>query len=303
MCMLNLPLRMTQLLIAPVALVASIGLAAAAEHEGHGQFEFNDEESTFQDVSAFRIRDRGDATRFETLIMLTNGVPDRAAIAAADDPVIWAMNDPVALEDHLTFTIDADGKVGLNAHIGGVQYIDSSGQIFGQPGSLAATCAINTETRIECEISTTEAVETADGASWSLQAVFESDVLSREPGKPIEAGGGEPGEALKALEQSLASDDMEAILAHLSESAAADYRATWRSPEENMGALKEQMGRQFPRSFEVTTGEYSGDDEAILMVKGLIEGYGDDLWLFIVTMIREDGRWVMNRSVVSGFAD
>ena len=279
----------SQIVAACLALVFGQGVASAESSKS--SFELDGVKQEFSVVSAFRVLDRSNPDAFETLVFLTKTVPDRESIRDADDPYAVAINDPATEEDYLTLVIDRAGVVGLNASIEGVQYLDSSGLIFGEQGSLAASCSSNSDNHVACVVNTEKEVTTAGGKLWKLETEFDSEVQFRAPGKPVAAGGGVAGEALQGLWAALKEDDLEPILNGLSEERAANYRVTWRTPEENLESAKEDLARMLPFNATVIGGEWRGDDQVSLMVKGEMAGWGETKVTFRVTMLRADGRW------------
>lgn len=190
----------------------------------------------------------------------------------------------------------------MNADIDGVQFLDSTGPILGQPGSLAGECSVNSETRVACTITTPKPVKTASGQSWTFQATFDTEVLKPPGGEPVAAGGGAPGKALLSLQAALAGDALDAILAHMSKKQAEEYRATWRTPAESLAAVKEDLGRQLPKKLTVTGGQFRSDHEVELLVQGTLAGV-DEPALYSVTMVNEGGQWGYDGSRFVGFAN
>lgn len=287
-----------------VFMLACLGMFAAASHAGtvSGSFVLDGKALEVTEVSAFRIDDRSNPKQKQTFVMLTREAPDREAISQAVDPYSVAINDPAASGDYLSLFVDAQGKVGLNAHVGGTQYLDSSGEVFGQKGALEASCAKNTPTEVACTVRTSKPVTTSGGASWTLEVAFASDVLERKPGKPVEAGGGAPGEALLALHKALAGDDLAAITSVLAERTRGMYDNDWQSPEENLADAKDTLGNQLPSKLKITGGEYLSDDEALLDVEGYSKVF-ESKATYRVTMSREEGRWLFARSSLVGIQD
>jgi hypothetical protein len=127
-----------------VLALALPGLGAAHAGTISGQFVLGGKAVPVHEVAAFRVRDQNNPRSVETYIMLTAKPVDRAAIGAAIDPYRVAINDrPVHDDDYLAFSVRANGETSVNAHVGGTQYLDTSGSILGQPGSLTATCREN----------------------------------------------------------------------------------------------------------------------------------------------------------------
>ena len=288
-----------------VLAAALIGLAAADfchADSVSGQFELGGKVMKPTDVAAFRIRDQFNAREFTTYVMLTTKPVDREAIAKDTDPYTTAINDEAVSDaDYLAFHVDPDNKVGVNAHVDGVQYIDSSGKIMGQPGSLVALCKSNTPARVTCSVKTAKPVKSMDGPTWSLDVQFDAEVLARTPGKPLPKDGGEPGKAFKAFAAAAAGDDLDQILALLVPSEAEDYQDDYNTKEENLASAKQMFGFTVPKQPKITGGELVDDDTAILEVEG--SPYEGSRFLYLVTMQRHDGRWLYEMSQQAGMLD
>lgn len=135
-----------------IASALAITLAVGGTAFAQGHFELDGIGQSFDEVSAFSIRSRNNPGGHDTMVLLTTTAPDRAAIRDADDPYAVAINDPATAGDLLTVVVRGDGTVTLNADIGGVQYVDSSGRILGTAGSLAADCNVNTAEHVACVV-------------------------------------------------------------------------------------------------------------------------------------------------------
>jgi hypothetical protein len=274
-----------------MALVSgAFGSAIYAADSVSGQFVLDGKALAPAHVAAFRIRDMQDARKFRTYVMLTATPVNAAAVAADVDPYTTAINDPAVFDaDHLALFVKDNGEVSLNAHVGGKQYIDSSGTIMGSKGSLIAQCASTTAERAACAVRSAKPVETGDGAKWTLDVRFDAVVQVRKPGTPIARHGGDPGKAYLALSKAVEGNDLDAILAHLTESEAENYRADYRTPQENLEEAKQMLGFRLPKQPVITGGELIDDDTALLEVEGT--PYEDSRALYLVEMRREDGRW------------
>src|SRR3954447_18025940 len=230
-----------------------------------GQFVIGGKPVAVHEVAAFRMRDQFDPRNVETYVMLTAKPVDRAAIGASLDPYAVAINDPaVHDDDYLAFSVRADGVTTVNAHVGGTQYLDGSGTIMGQPGSLLATCRENTPTRIACSVKTAKPVKAMDGPTWSMDLSFESDVLARAPGKPLARDGEAPGKALLALRDAVGGSDLAKILALLTPQEAKSYQEDWRTPAENLASARDILDARLPKKPKITAGELLADDHAVL---------------------------------------
>jgi hypothetical protein len=282
-----------------ILIFAFPGFGATQAAPISGQLVLDGKPVPVSEITAFRMRDQFNPRTVETHVMLTAKPVDRAAIVASLDPYTAAINDPAALNaDYLAFSVRANGEVALNAHVGGVQYVDSSGTIMGQRGSLTASCRENTPTRIACHVKTEKPVKTMDGPTWSMDLSFEADVLSRKPGKPLAKDGEAPGQALLALRAAVAGEDLAKILALLTAEQAKSYQEDWRTPAENLASAKEILDVRLPKKPKITGGEMLANDHAVLEVEG--EPYENGHMLYLVEMRLIDGHWVYEQSSVAG---
>jgi hypothetical protein len=282
-----------------VLALALPGLGVAHAGTISGQFVIGGKTVPVHEVAAFRMRDQFNPRTTETYVMLTAKPVDRAAIGASLDPYALAINDPAVHDaDYIAFSVSADGKTSVNAHVGGTQYLDSSGTIMGQPGSLIASCRENTATRIACNVKTKSPVKSMDGPTWSMDLTFETDVLARTPGKPLAKDGEAPGTALLALRAAVAGSDLAKILALLTPGEAKGYQEDWRSPAENLASAKEILDVRLPKKPKITGGELVANDHAVLEVEGV--PYENGRMLYLVEMRLVDGRWLYETSGVAG---
>ena len=274
------------------ALALALAMAGTAQAGTvSGKFVLDGKALEPSDVAAFRIRSQSDARQVKTYVMLTTAPVEKEKIGNSLSPYSMAINDPAARGDYLALEVASDGEVGMNAHIGGTQFIDSSGEIMGEKGALTATCKENTPTRVACTVKSANPVKSADGSGWNIDVTFETDVTARPAGKPIAAGGDAPGKALLALSEAIKGDDLAKILALLSESEGKSYREDWRTPEENLQSAKDILAVRVPKQPKVTGGEMLADDHAVLEVEGVpFEGAR---MLYLVEMRKVDGNWVL----------
>jgi hypothetical protein len=275
------------------------GLGVAHASPISGQFVLGGKPVPVSEVAAFRVRDQFNPRTVETYVMLTVKPVDRAAIGASLDPYAMAINDPAVRDaDYLAFSVRANGETSVNAHVGGTQYLDTSGTMMGQRGSLVANCRENTPTRIACSVKTAKPVKSMDGPIWSMDLSFEADVLSRAPGKPLAKDGEAPGKALLALRAAVGGKDLAQILALLTPEEAKSYQEDWRTPAENLASAKDILDVRLPKQPKITGGELVTNDYAVLEVEGV--PYENGHMLYLVEMRRVDGRWVYEGSSVAG---
>jgi len=282
-----------------VLALALPGFGIAHASPVSGQFVLAGKPVPVSEVAAFRMRDPFNPRAFETHVMLTAKPVDRAAIGASLDPYSLAINDPAVHDaDYLAFSVSAEGKVSVNAHVGGTQYLDTTGTIMGQRGSLVANCRENTPTRVACSVKTKEPVKSMDGPTWSMDLSFESDVIGRKPGKPLAKDGEAPGKAFLALRAAVEGSDFSKILALLTPDQAKSYQEDWRTPEENLASAKEILGFRLPKQPKITGGELVANDHAVLEVEGV--PYENGHMLYLIEMRQIDGRWLFEQSSVAG---
>jgi hypothetical protein len=184
-------------IVVAVVAVAVFGLMAAPNRAQSpastvsGAFTLSGKALKPAHVAAFRVRNQNAPRTLETYVMLTLKPVDVAAISGDIDPYVTAINDPAVMRaDYLAFWVSDSGETRVNAHVGGTQYIDTSGFIMGSQGSLVASCKENTPSRIACTVKTKEAVKSLDGPSWTLDVTFAAAVSSRATGTPLPADGG-----------------------------------------------------------------------------------------------------------------
>jgi hypothetical protein len=279
-------------------LLASGSVVGAAD-SASGGITMDGTQIAPSNVAAFRIRDSFAPRERVSFVMLTASPVERERIAADTDPYALAINDPAVRDaDWLGFTIDAKGEVQMNARVGGVQYVDSSGEIMRQQGSLLAECRHNTAERVACHVRTREPVDSMDGPTWTLDVQFDTAVSARAAGTPLPADGGEPGKAFLAVLKTLQGNDLDAILAGLTEEEGEPYRAEYNTPEENLADAKQTMENKLPKQARITGGELVDANFALLEVEGV--PYEGARFLYEVDMRRVEGRWRLNGASIAG---
>lgn len=279
-----------------LALATAALPAIAAADSVSGQFELGGKPTKPAEVAAFRMRDQFHPRTFETFVVLSSKpLEKKEAIRTALDPYSALINDPSIFKaDHLSFSVHENGEVGMNASVGGVQYVDTSGKMMGMQGSLKATCKENSPAHVACTVKTDGPVKPMSGDPWSLDVTFDAIVLSRTPGKPLAKDGDAPGKAFMALRAAVAGSDLAKITALMTADRAKSYNEDWRSPEENLKSTKEILDIRLPKQPKVTGGEWLADDHALVEVEGT--PYPNGKMLYMIDMRRVDGRWVWDDS-------
>ena len=290
-------LRNLDFVLAGLIALVSMSVQAAAVT---GDFTLGGKPLKPAEVAAFRIRDQFAPREFETYVMLTTRPVDKQKISGSLDAYATAINDPAVSgqADYIALSVHKDGKTTVNAHVGGVQYVDSSGTIMGQQGSLSATCKENTPARVACTVKTMKEVKPADGSGWTLDVSFDSDVLMRPVGKPMGANGEAPGKALFALRTAIAGNDLGKLLALLTPETGKRYNEDYNTPEENLKSAKEILDVRVPKQPKITGGEWLADDHALLEVEGM--PFPNSRMLYLVEMRRVGEKWVYDDATPVG---
>jgi hypothetical protein len=272
------------------AVFALILTESAFAQSLEGQYVMDGKKIAISHVTAFRIRDGFNARNFETLVLLTPMAINQEAIKNSYDPYTTLINDPsLRGADYVQLSVHADNVVSINGKIGGVQYLDTSGKMMGQTGSLKATCGVNTAEHVRCEVATIKPVKSMDGPTWETKLSFDAPVLSRTRGTALPTGGGEVGKALLTIAAAHKAKNKAVLLAQLSAEDAADYSADWRTPEENLKALVERFDWSLPKKPKVIGGEQVDAQTVLLEVEGV--PYDGGKMLYLVEMHNVDGTW------------
>jgi len=281
------------------ALIALACSSAASADTLDGQFTLDGIALKPSHAAAFRVRDQLNPRVFETYVMLTTQPVDSKNISASMDPYTTAINDDAVRDaDYLAISVSADGTASMNAHAGGTQYIDSSGTIMGQRGSLLANCSVNTPQRVACTIKVAKPVQAVDAPAWSVDVQFDTAVLTRAAGGPIAKGGGEAGKALLSLVAACAGSDLSKIVALLAPNQAEGAQPDYNTPAENLTRLKDLLEYQLPKQPKITGGELINADTAVLEVEGV--PYENGKMLYLVEMLRSEGRWQFSSTAAAG---
>src|SRR4030095_15316212 len=173
-----------------------------------GQFVLGGKPLKPAHVAAFRMRDQNAPRSMETYVMLTLTPVNISEISKAIDPYMVAINDPAVMKaDYLALQVAANGETRLNAHVGGTQYLDSSGFMMGVARPVVAACQENRPRRVACTVQTSKPVKPMDGPVWTLDVTFAAPVSARAAGKPMPPDGGPAGKGLLALITAACGDD------------------------------------------------------------------------------------------------
>jgi hypothetical protein len=272
---------------------------SAARQQVSGAFTMSGKSFKPAHAAAFRMRNQNAPRTMETYVMLTLTPVDIKKIGASVDPYVVAINDPAAMSaDYIAFQVSDAGETRVNAHIGGTQYLDSSGYMMGTKGSLVATCKENTPARIACSVKTAQPVKPMSGPEWTLDVTFATPVASRAPGKPLPPDGGPAGKALLTLITAVGGKTLAPILAGLTPAQAKSYQESYRTPAENLASAKDILGVRLPKKPKITGGESIADDYVVLEVEGV--PFGTSRMLYLVEMRLVEGTWRYDQSSTVG---
>jgi len=110
-----------------------------------------------------------------TMVILSAEALDSAAIVKSSEPYSDAINDRAVFgKDFITLSVNSKNVVMMNATLDGMQYLDSSGVLYGMQGMLSASCTTNTKERVACHVSRPE---NPSAKKWVLDVTFDSVVL------------------------------------------------------------------------------------------------------------------------------
>ncbi|MDZ4811681.1 MAG: hypothetical protein SGI99_03590 [Pseudomonadota bacterium] len=125
-------IRSTQLTLLSGCILLALAGAVLADSV-NGQFELGDKALKPTEVAAFRVRNQSKPREFQTYVMLTTQPVNREAIGKYSDPYALAINDDAVRDaDYLSLFVSGNGETSMNAHIGGTQYLDTSGSMMGR---------------------------------------------------------------------------------------------------------------------------------------------------------------------------
>lgn len=279
------------------ALMLALAGPVAADQVG-GTCTSKGKDVSFSDGVVYREPNTFDETKQDVVVVLANVALDKAAIAAAeekDDAVrdqVWEADDGAKIELH----IDDEGKVwAMHYNAGGTSF-SQSGTGVGEL-TLATNDATRAAGSFELEGDGDEEMKCAlsfDLTYGNVAAAGKAAVTTAPPaptGKPLPAGGGEPGKAFLANVDAMKKGDVDAMLATASKEQADQIRAERNNPE--FGAMIEMMKAFAPKTVTITGGQDFGD-RAELTLTGTDES-GDPM-TGTVKLVKEGGAWKVEKT-------
>lgn len=279
------------------ALLLALAGTAAADSVG-GTCTSRGKDVAFSDGVVYREPNTFDESQQDVVVVLANIALDKAAIAAADEKddavrdQVWEADDGAKIELH----IDAEGKVwAMHYNAGGTSFSQSGtgvGELTLQTNDdkrVAAQFALDGNGQDEMRCALSFDLTYGNVAAAGKAAV--TTAPAAPTGKPLPAGGGEPGEAFLANLEAMKKGDVDAMLATASKQQADEIRAERNNPE--FGAMLEMMKAFAPKTVTVTGGQDFGDRAELTLV-GTDES-GDPM-TGTVKLVKEDGAWKVEKT-------
>jgi hypothetical protein len=268
-----------------------------------GQFKTTKAVIKPKTVVALPVRSPKNPLNYVTALILAEGTMDVNAAFESLDPRTALINqDGMQDKNYITFWIQPDGYVGMNATFseGMVQYIDSTKGGGGMSAeSLEALFTENSPNRIAGRIHTIKPMKSMSGESYELDVTFDTPVSHPPAGEKLSEGGGQPGEAFNEFLAAVKSKNWnqleETASARVLEGAYAD------TPAEKAASLVDSVSFLLPKGKTMKIlGGQQFDDRATLEVKGqMSEEAGSDA-LYLVRMLKEQGSWRFDTCYMGG---
>ena len=276
------------------SLAVSVGIASAGQASGSVKVETVGTISP-TDAAAYVVRNSRNARTTRVELLLSDLPVEATEVQAALDPHLAAINlDRLKGHDYVLLWVDADGTVTMNA-----TFSRTMTQMLNDTNSgLEVELAANTPSRIEGHVFSPKPVKTVSGTIYSVDLRFAADVPPPIAGRPLPAGGGDPGKALTALLSAVARKNWPAIRAASSPAALKMFEASYNTPAENAKSAADLLQVWLPaRKLKIARGQLRGD-VAILDVEGEI--FQGQLGLSLVQMVRTGGVWQFERAARAG---
>jgi hypothetical protein len=245
---------------------------------------------------AYVVRDQRDARQTQIEILLTDVELDAATVQTAFDPHMTAINlDQLQDRNYILLWVKADGTVGMNATYSKTmsQFLDDS------RGGLTATWTTRSASRLAGRLASKGALKTMDGSSYTVDLTFDVDVPAVPAGTRLAAGGGEPGQGLRALLAAAEKKDWPGIRAGSSPEALKTFDRSYNTPAENAESAAELLKAWMSTDkLDITGGVLEGESVAVLDVEG--ELFPGQRALTRVRMVKAGGKWQFDRAARAG---
>jgi hypothetical protein len=246
-------------------------------------------------AAAYLVRDQSNARVTQTEILLADVPIDAAAIQAAFDPHMTAINlDALNDRNYVLLWVLADGRVTMNA-----TYSKTMTQFLNGTGDgLKIAWTTNSAARLDGRLTSGGALKTMDGSTYTVDLKFAVDLPKPPAGEALPAGGGEPGKAFAAFLAAAQKKNWPAIKAGSSPDALKMFDKSYNSPAENAASAADLLTAWISTSkMKVTGGQLRGTT-AVLDVEG--EMFPGQLSLSRVQMVKSGATWQFDRAARAG---
>lgn len=273
-----------------VALAALSTTPLAAADRASGTCVQDDRTIEVKDGVFYRAPDPFDESVQRTVVVLTTIPLDKVAIARAADKEdaireqVWAADGAAKIE----LEIDAEATVtGMHVQHGG----GSSSMSGTSIGTLAPS--VNDGKRIAAKFTRDDAMKCALDFDLSSDALAAAERAAPPApvGKPLPAGGGEPGKVFMRNLAASQKGDIDAMIATASSAQAEEMRKSKDDPD--FPQMIELMKAFVPKSAKVLGGRDFGD-RAELDVEGTDADGGPTTGL--IRMVKEADGWKVEKS-------
>lgn len=244
---------------------------------------------------AFLVRQQGNARLTSTEILLSDLPVDAAAIQAAFDPHMEAINvDVLRDRNYVLLWVTADGVVSMNATFSKTmtQFVDNTNM------GLKVTWTTRSASRLEGRLFSSAPIKTMDGTTYSVDLRFAVDVPKAPEGQALPAGGGDPGKALTALLAAAGRKNWTAIRAVLGPDALKMLDKDYNTPAENAANANDMLKAWIPTQKMKIAGGMLNGDVAVLDVEG--EMFPGMMSLSRVQMVKAGTAWKFERAARAG---
>ena len=288
-----MPLRLCALAVIG-SLTVGVDIASAGQASGSVRVETAGTISPTHAV-AYVVRNSRNARTTSVELLLSDVPVDATEVQVALDPHLIAINlDALRGRNYVLLWVDADGTVTMNA-----TFSRTMTQMLNDTNDgLKAELTANTPSRIEGHVFSQKPVKTMSGTTYSVDLRFAAEVPAHIAGRPLPAGGGDPGKALTALLSAVAKKNWPDIRAASSPAALKMFESSYNTPAENAETAADLLRGWLPaKKLKVAGGQLRGD-VAILDVEGEI--FEGQLGLSRVQMVKTGAVWQFERAVRAG---
>jgi hypothetical protein len=283
-------------LVATLAAVGALSVAVAAQG-GSGTFTAQKMGTiTVAHGIAYVVRDQRDARQTQVEILLTDVALDAATVQTAFDPHMTAINlDQLDDRNYILLWVKSDGTVGMNA-----TYSKTMTQLLDDSrGGLTVTWTTRSASRLAGRLASKGALKTMDGSTYTVDLTFDVNVPVATAGTRLPAGGGEPGQGLRALLAAAEKKDWAGIRAGSSPEALKTFDRSYNTPAENADSAAELLKAWMSTDkLEITGGIAESETVAVLDVEG--ELFPGQRALTRVRMVKAGNRWQFDRAARAG---